>query len=323
MLSVVFVLSCGVSGYYPEQCLLSLHTLRKFNPDLPAHVLIDCMTHDCLKGKRLDALARYAEILTIDVPPEFNTDKLRSRYLKTSVRNRISGDFLFLDCDTLVCRSFSFEAFKDVVIGMVADLNGALSLSDENTLRKCQDAGFSDFSGLPYFNSGFFFVKDDPLSYQLFEAWHQLWRESVLRGCASDQPALCEANRRLGFPIKAIDGSWNCQVHFQESRRFLQDAFVLHYFAADGSAQRPLQEEELLKRVRAVGVDAVVDSILSGSTNALAAFFCQKTEMALRFLGTDLFSVFTEDARSFQLAERIAVILRKIKQTAYTLLKRE
>ena len=321
MLSVVFVLSCGVSGYYPEQCLLSLHTLRKFNPDLPAHVLIDCMTHDCLKGKRLEALSRYAEILTIDVPPEFNTDKLRSRYLKTSVRNRISGDFLFLDCDTLVCRPFSFEAFKDVVIGMVADLNAPLPLSDENILMMCQNVGFMELLGSPYFNSGFFYVKNDPLAYQLFDTWQQLWRESVQRGCESDQPALCEANRRLGYPIKEVAGSWNCQVQYEESRRFLPNAYILHYFSADGSAQRPLQEEELLKRVRAAGIDAVVDSILSGSTEALTAFFCQKTDQALRFLGTDLFSVFTEDSRSFRLLERLAITIRKIKKVGHTLLK--
>lgn len=323
MLSVVFVLSCGGSGYYPEQCLLSLHTLRKFNPDLPAHVLIDCMTHDCLKGNRLDALASYAEILKIDVPPEFNTDTLRSRYLKTSIRNRISGDFIFLDCDTIVCRPFSLTDFNDVAIGMVADLNAPLLLTDENTIRKCQNAGFPDFSGLPYFNSGFFFVKDVPIAYRLFEFWHQLWCNSVQNGCSFDQPALCEANRQLGFPIKEVSGTWNCQIHFKESRRFLNNASVLHYFAG-GTVQPPMQEEALFKRVRASGIDSDVDFILSGSNDALTAFFCQKTDQVLRFLGTDLFSVFSEDIRTFRRAERFATIIRKIKQAGHTfLLKRK
>lgn len=76
---------------------------------------------------------------------------------------------MFLDCDTLVCLTFSFETFNDVVASMVADLNGALILSGENNLRKCQNASFSVFSGLPYSNSGFFFVKDNPLAYQLFD----------------------------------------------------------------------------------------------------------------------------------------------------------
>ena len=323
MLKAVYVLSCNDSGYYPEQCLMSLHTLKKHNPDIPAFVVIDSMTNNCLKGKRLDALASYAEILSFDTPSEYNTERLRSRYLKTSVRNLISGDFVFLDCDTIVCRPFSLRDFNDVIIGMVADLNAPLLLSDENTIRKCQNAGFPDFSGLPYFNSGFFFVKDSPTAYRLFEFWHQLWRNSVQNGCSFDQPALCEANRQLGFPIKEVSGTWNCQIRFKESRRFLHNASVLHYFAA-GTVLPPMQEEALLKRVRASGIDTGVDFILSGSNDALTAFFCQKTDQVLRFLGTDLFGVFSEDIRTFRLAERFATIIRKIKQAGHTfLLKRK
>ena len=115
--------------------------------------------------------------------------------------------------------------------------------------------------GSPYFNSGVFFVKDTPVAFRLFETWHQLWQESVLNGCEYDQPALCEANRRLGGIVNAIPDTWNCQIHYKGSRRFLQNAYVLHYFAADGSSHRSFQEDELLKKVRAAGVDDVVESI--------------------------------------------------------------
>lgn len=298
---------------------MSLHTLRKHNPDISAYVVIDHITLDCLKGERLNTLSHYAKILSFDTPSEYNTEKLRSRFLKTSVRKLVPGDFLFLDCDTIVCRPFSFEDFNDTDIGMIADLNADLPLSDESVLIKCKNAGFSNLLGSPYFNSGVAFVKDSPVAFRFYEMWHQLWRESVLNGCVYDQPALCEANRQLGGVVNEIPDTWNCQIHYKNSRQFLQNAYVLHYFAADGSARRSMQEEVLLKRVRAIGVDAVVDSILSGSKDALTAFFCQKTDQALRFLGTDLFSVFSEDSRTFRLIEKFAVIVRKIKQARHTL----
>lgn len=73
MLKTVYALCCNDSGYYPEQCLMSLHALKKHNSDTPAHVIIDNLTNNCLKGKRLDALASYAEILTFYVERGRNT----------------------------------------------------------------------------------------------------------------------------------------------------------------------------------------------------------------------------------------------------------
>ena len=314
MLHVVYVLSCNDSGYYPEQCLMSLHTLRKHNPDIPAYVVTDGNTRDILAGNRMDSLARYAEILTFDVPSEFNSARLSSRYLKTSLRHLVSGDFIFMDCDTLVCRPFSVRDHLSAPIGMVADLNAPLPLSDPETLEKCRKAGFPDLQGAPYFNSGVIFVKDTPLAFRFYETWHQLWRESVQRGCPYDQPSLCEANKRLGFPIQALSGAWNCQIKFKDSLRFLEEAFVLHYFAADGSSIFSVHEEALLKKVKTDGVDLVTERILCSGPAALTAFFSQKTDAALSFLASNLFSVYSEDRSTFRFAERLAVSLRKAKR---------
>lgn len=315
MIRAVYILTSDFSGYYPEQCLMSLYTLRKHNPDTSTLVVTDTQTRECLNGSRLDALAHYAEVISFDTPPEYNTVKLRSRFLKTSLRKLVPGDFLFLDCDTLVCRSFSFEEFKDADIGMVADLNAALPLSNEYTVSKCKGAGFPNLKGSPYFNSGVIFVKDAPLAFKFYETWHQLWRESVQNGCTSDQPALCEANRRLGGIVDEIPGSWNCQIQFSESLRYLHHASVLHYFAGDGVSQHSFHEEALLKHIQNNGIDSVVDSVLSGSIEALTAFFRQKSASLLRYLGSDMFSIYTEDPAVFRFVERLSTILRQLKRT--------
>ena len=312
--TVVYVLSCGNSGFYPEQCLMSLHTLKKYNPDISVCVVIDEQTSLVLAKTQYDAIYQYADIITRPVPSEFNTEKLRSRYLKTSLRRIVCGDFVFLDCDTIVCRPFTKSDLKNTVIGMIADLNAPLPLSDPGALMKCQNAGFPDLQGVPYFNSGFFYVKDDPACYHFFDTWHMLWRESTQRGCSFDQPALCETNKRLGFPIQELPGEWNCQIKYPNSRLSLSRAFVLHYFSADGLSSRSFHEDYLLKRVKYNGIDDTVAAILSSSVAALAAFFGQQTDAALRYLGSDLFSVYSEDKPSYVIAERIAVALSKMKQ---------
>ena len=299
---------------------MSLFTLRKHNPEIRVYFVTDTRTCLFLSGHILDTLGSYAEVISLDVPPEFNTEQLCSRYLKTSVRKLISGDFIFLDCDTIVCRPFSLDDFKGIDIGMVADLNISLPLSDEKTLLKCKNAGFPDLQGVPYYNSGFFFVKDVPFAYRFFETWHQLWRESILRGCFYDQPALCETNRQLGFPIQELSGKWNCQIKFSGSLRCLNDAIVLHYFAADGSANRSFHVEELLRRVRDNGIDSTVEVILNSSSEALSAFFCQQSDSVLRFIGTEMFNVYSEDYSTFRLAERLAKVVRRVKKRLALLL---
>ena len=87
LFKVVYVLSYGNSGFYPEQCLMSLHTLKKHNPDISACVVIDEQTSHNLAKTQYDALSQYADIITSSVPSDFNTEKLRSRYLKTSLRS--------------------------------------------------------------------------------------------------------------------------------------------------------------------------------------------------------------------------------------------
>ena len=62
------------------------------------------------------------------------------------------------------------------------------------------------------------------------------------------------------------------------------------------------------------GLDDTVMAVLSSSTMALAAFFGQQTEAVLRYLSSDMFSVYSEDKPTYVLAERIAVALRRMKQ---------
>ena len=168
--------------------------------------------------------------IVIDIPIEY-TVMQRSRYLKTSLRSLIDGDFLYLDTDTIICESLdTIDAIEDD-IAMVPHRNGCVELSDPYSIKLCKKAGYDKLKGLPYYNGGVAYVKDTLVSYRFFESWHESWKNQALNLCSQDQPALCKANSDLGFPVKELSGNLNCQLMYADSDYLVGTAKVLHYFS--------------------------------------------------------------------------------------------
>lgn len=89
-----------------------------------------------------------------------------------------------------------------------------------------------DVTSAPYyFNSGVILVKDTPLSNQLYEKWHENWKDTVKnKNSVFDQPPLFKTDYELGFVIKPLDGVYNCQL--LGSVQFLSGAKIIHFFNA-------------------------------------------------------------------------------------------
>ncbi|MFX4681913.1 hypothetical protein ABTB34_20895, partial [Acinetobacter baumannii] len=81
-------------------------------------VLVDSETMMGLNGYRAD-VARIAEFQCVDVPGCYGKTE-RSRFIKTTIRKHVDGDFLFIDTDTVVCREL---VPPDCELGMVYDAN--------------------------------------------------------------------------------------------------------------------------------------------------------------------------------------------------------
>ena len=101
---LVYVLTCAPDHYFIEQALLSVYTARYYNPDATIVLIVDDLTDKLLVGIRAEILEYISEKKVKILPKEMSMMQ-RSRWLKTSVRNIIDGDFLFIDCDTLIARS--------------------------------------------------------------------------------------------------------------------------------------------------------------------------------------------------------------------------
>ena len=259
---IVYTLVSDNSDTYLEQALLSVYSLRLHNPRAIVELVVDQFTAKTIVDKRKEIKKYITDIVEIGVPEEL-TKVQRSRFLKTNLRKYIKGDYLFIDCDTVICgRLDDIDAYKGE-IGMVADINGNLLLKDQSVIDRCHQAGFMDVKDKPYFNSGVIFSRDTESSYRLYEEWYKLWQLSNENGVSYDQPALCRANQNLNYPIQEMSGVWNCQFKYSNGYKYMKNAKVLHYYSNNGVGKRPYAQDRIFEYIKEKGmIDIVVDNIV-------------------------------------------------------------
>lgn len=241
---VVYSLISSPDDFYLEQLILSVISLKQYNPDAFIEIVTDATTERGLKGWRSNIRHMVNNITVVDVPCHFN-NMLRSRYLKTKLRSIIKDNYLFLDTDTIICDNLaSIDDLKDDLM-MVSDYNDSNCLTDSEVVKKCKQAGFNDMYGKSYFNSGVMFVKDSKTCHEFYEEWHSNWLVSSANGINFDQPSLNFTNHRFNDIIQELSGTWNCQIYFN-GFHCLHNSHVIHY-AGGGNNVRLL---EIYKMIR-------------------------------------------------------------------------
>lgn len=270
----VYVLTSSQNDLYYEQFFLSVYSLRLYNPDAHITLLTDKPTKDNLAGKRQHYEEYITEIKVVETPPELNR-KESSRRIKTSIGNIIDDDFLFIDCDTIICNKLDTTFASDVIIGGVPDTHVPLS---KHYLREVfrndnRKLGFdSPFKSDAYFNGGILFCRRHDLSKEFFSKWNSLWNKSRLMGNSQDMPSLNQANYEMGNIIKELDGIWNCQIS-HNGLPFLYNAHIIHYYATSlASFTTPflLSSDDLLLSVKNDG--RISDKIKNLIHNPKSAF---------------------------------------------------
>ncbi len=311
---IVYVLVSDDSDYYYEQVMLSIRSLIYYNLKARIEVLVDEDTFASLRGNR-EAIKQYADVIEVDTPSGY--DKMRrSRYLKTNMRNLVAGDFLFLDCDTVICESIEEIDKLDVDLGMVADLNGPLLLDDQNTISKGIKAGFPDFTGKPYFNSGVIFVKDTDMTRSFFNSWYENYLKSESHGVFNDQPALCQTNAEFGYIVSEIPGIWNCQFKMK-GYSLLNDANIMHYYSNNGNNKLPWPQEVLFNRIKEKGdFDLEILKLLSHPRTILYTILSISSDSAFNYLISESLYTFFSSPRLYGLSRRVTSLLLFIKNSS-------
>lgn len=310
---IVFSVVSGENDIYLSQAMTAAFSCRYYNPESTILLVVDESTAMMIEQK-LSNIKKYINEMIIVETPQNYSNKLRSRFLKTTLRQAVTGDFLFIDTDTII--TGSLESIDSIESDIAAVLDRHIYVKEHRTKRKIeQDIASVDLTLFDlhdkYFNSGVMFVKDTPISHDLFEKWHLYWKLSLDLGSGIDQPALAKANKECGYPIGELSGIWNCQL-CDNFINYLHDAKILHYFASNDNSPYRLYNKKIFTSIMEIGdVPVELKNIIESSPKS---YFVPKHLLVygeeIPFIGTNLFVMYKNHKNIFKLFEYVAKMIR-------------
>lgn len=315
---IVYAVVSDEKDVYMEEVFLSTYSLRHHNPDAFVELVVDSKTDATIKGDREKMLKYVNKKTVVNVPGHYNKVQT-SRYLKTSLRQTVEGDFLFIDSDTIVTDSLAEADSLTGNVMMVLDYHVSLQQRyNAKSVRRRLKATDVDWNiEMPYYNSGIMYVKDCEESRRLFEVWHEKWKNNVeIAGIHFDQIPLAYANEVTSHLITELDGVWNCQI-MNNGLPFLNRAKIIHYFMSFASirAAKPYRfhDKQLLLDIRKEGdIPAHIADMIDRAKemflipNQIAA----GSETAL--LNNSLYKLYISHPRIYSLFNTIARYILKI-----------
>jgi len=286
MVKFLYILVSNEKDIYYEQTLVSVLSLRHYNPDAFVTLLVDDKTDKTLVGFRagIKDLVNEYKVITFD---EKMSNMVRSRYLKTNMRNHIDGDFLFIDGDTAIVDKLKVNLTdaKGSVFAVVDMHGGENDMYQVKHKKNNADKNTMNFSLSfhdKYFNSGVVFAKDDKPAREFFSRWHELYRQCEKKDIFTDQISFNETNHLLNHPIVEMDGEWNCQVREAYNHLYrvktiypiLCRSKILHFFSTgiDGKREpHPLMRKDFFVKMKEQ--QSVDESMLQVVHNARECFW--------------------------------------------------
>ena len=228
---ILYVVTSSPEDIYLEQTYLSIYTLHKHVKNPHVVLLTDNRTNETLQGNRGKILELVNEKVVVDFDDSVSNMR-RSRQLKTSMRNLVDGDFLYIDGDTLITATLEDIDDCEDNIAVVNDAHRTLDIHYEKDklTRQAHTLGFSIEGEEHYFNGGVLYVKDNIQTREFFKKWNENWKYSVSKGINQDMPALIKTDIEMGHFIQELDGSWNCQIKY--GFNYYTSAKIIHYFAS-------------------------------------------------------------------------------------------
>jgi len=92
---ICYAVTSSGQDSYADMAYVSARAARIVHPDVNITLLIDEVTDAALKASGSKLLGAADQ--TIVVQTGLDSAAARSRFVKTSIRSRVSGDFLFID----------------------------------------------------------------------------------------------------------------------------------------------------------------------------------------------------------------------------------
>lgn len=269
----LYVLVHSKTGFYLEQTYFSMLSLKHVMPNASISLIVDCETDKNSSSffKAIKQLINEYKVVPID---KSMPSIAKSRFLKTTMRQNIEGDFLYIDSDTIWANPIDESDFTFDIMGV---LDGNCFLED-NPVRDyiqtvCQKTNFISKSKY-YVNGGVMYSKDTPFSHDFFKKWHNYWLISSKSGYFVDQPSLNALISEISSPeIVLLPGTYNAQITF--SWDFFFNAKIIHYFTYSIEHDEKIKQPYILKNKdfwQKISVNGITDDVIEIINNPLIAF---------------------------------------------------
>jgi len=259
---LLYILSSSSSDTFSESALISIYSARYRMKEVNITLLVDDITQNYLIKESSKILEYITELVVVSF--EESTDLfVRSRLLKTNMRNHIKGDFLYIDCDTLVTSQlYEIEMCKYDIAG-VLDGHVTVKKHPVSDIFKMQSKVFNfPFENITnYYSSGVMYVKDSPIVYRFFEAWHENYKLGLKKGLRVDEPSLAKTNYSFSNVMGELPGEWNCQIRL--GALFLKDVKILHFWSKRNMPVSSLGSKDFLIKIKEEGLEKYKESIIN------------------------------------------------------------
>jgi len=232
MIQVAYVLTSNGKDVYADMNLISLRSLRYSNPQAKIILACDTDTIQCLETCQHPILKEADQIISIETPNQ--SAGFRNRFIKTSLRQYISGDFLYLDADTVIRGDLT------PIFIIQADFAAAPNHSGSGDPSEMPSDERENFELLNwkipeqyYVNGGVLFFADTPEIHQFSQIWHQKWLASAAkRGSFRDQPSLNSAINDSKVNFVWLPHKFNAQIDVRPIH--VKGAIIWHLYSSNG-----------------------------------------------------------------------------------------
>lgn len=270
-MTYVYILISNKEDFVKEQALISIYSLKKYNKEANVILLVDETTYHYIINEGSNIKEYVNEIKILDLPNNLSSIQ-RSRFIKTSIPEFISDDFIYIDNDTVIVDSLiELEKSKcDIGAILTQHRNDWSPNLLHPMIKEYQKItglkAYSDYFISNYlFNGGILVCKQTEITKKFFSTWHQLWyNDSLIMGFDKDQISLWRTNYKFNNLIHLIDPSYNCQLIYPNQAKYiLLNAKILHYFSSCSLANHlKIKNKEFLKGIRNNGLNETVDEYI-------------------------------------------------------------
>ena len=254
-MKIVYVITSAGRDVYTAMTRVSAASLRMTNPGAQIVVACDTETDRAVRAAKDPLLGEVDEWRVFD-PPRGNA-AFRNRFLKTSLRERVSGEYLFLDSDTIVRDDLT------PVFQMPGDLAAAPNHSRENISGQIWEGDLATLAEMQwaiapnlYVNGGVMRVSDSDGAHRFYRLWHENWQASYRQlHKPNDQPALNAAIHESRIECARLPVRFNSQIGANPVT--MRDAAIWHYNSSLEWQNFSHIDERIQQAVRSDPVDVV------------------------------------------------------------------